>query len=150
MVLKCYNKPKRSKPRYFKTCDVVRIAKEVIRDDPETTPEELLACIAKGLGFTHISLSRTRVVESVVLSKIPAKPTLAIIVGLLTKLALQYKLLARYIGPILGLLKKLYDYIDKLERLFDIEQAPVDDVINKDKCNCNDKKKEVLNGGENK
>lgn len=146
MVLKCYQKPNRSKKRVFRTCDVVRIAREVLRDDEETTPEELLACIAKGLGFTHISLSRQRVLESVVLSKIPAKPTLAIIVGLLTKLALQYKLLSRYIGPILGLLKKLYDYIDKLERLFDIEQKPVDEVINKEKCNCKIFNEEVKNG----
>jgi len=58
MTVKTYNKPNRTKIRTFTSCDVARIAREVVRDEG-STPEEVLACIAKGLGFTHISLSRT-------------------------------------------------------------------------------------------
>lgn len=136
MVTKCYEKPNRKFPRYFKTCDAARIAREVVRDDPETTPEEVLACIAKGFGFTHISLSRQRLVESgVSLGKIPVKSTIAIILALIVKLA-KNKRLRELLTPLIAALKKLLDYLDKLEKLFDIEQAEVDDVINPDKCRC--------------
>lgn len=147
MVIKCYDKPNRSKPRYFKTCDAARISREVIRDDPETTPEEVLACIAKQLGFTHISLSRQRVVESsLVITKLPTKATILITISVLIKLAKISKRIAKILGPVIALLRKIIDAIDKIERLFDIEQAPVDDVINPDKCRCKPKAEVITDG----
>ena len=64
MAENCKKKPNRTKRRYFTECDVSRIAQNCV-DDTGTTPEELLACIAKHFGFTHISMSRVpTVVES--------------------------------------------------------------------------------------
>lgn len=149
MSKKCYEKPNRTARRYFKTCDAARIAREVIRDDPETTPEEVLACIAKGLGFTHISLSRQRVVESgVSLGKVPIKPALTLLQKLLVELTKKSNLLKRLLGPSLAALKKALDLIEKIDTL-DPPQEEVDKAINKDKCKCKDQptKEEVLHGG---
>ena len=54
----CYIRPNRKRPRYFKPCDVARIAQNCLDDsDGSVTAEQLLAVVAKQLGFTHISLS---------------------------------------------------------------------------------------------
>jgi len=132
---KCYNKPNRSRPRYFSSCDAARIARQVTQDDPEVTPEEVLACIAKGFGFSHISLSRLSVVESVSLSKIPIKPILTILEKLLIKLATTSTRMKRILGPLLIILKKALDLADKIDTI-EPPQKEVDDVINKNKCNC--------------
>ena len=147
----CINRPNRTERRYFKSCDAARIAREVVRDDPETTPEEVLACIAKGFGFTHISLSRVRVVESaVIFTKIPIKPTLTILAKLLEKLAETSRLLKRLLGPALVVLKKAIDLADKID-IIEPPQAEVDDVINPGKCRCKDRfiqpKNEVMING---
>lgn len=139
MPKKCYNKPNRTQRRYFTACDAARIAREVIKDDPETTPEEVLACIAKGFGFTHISLSRLRVVESaVIFTKIPIKPTLTILGKLLEKLAERSSLFKRLLGPALVALKKAIELADKIDTI-DPPQAEVDNVINPGKCRCKDR-----------
>jgi hypothetical protein len=118
---------------------VARIAREVVRDDQETTPEEVLACIAKGFGFTHVSLSRLRVVESaVIFTKIPIKPTLTILGKLLEKLAEKSNLFKRLLGPALVALKKAIELADKIDTI-DPPQAEVDSVINPMKCRCKDR-----------
>lgn len=139
MAQKCYNKPNRTRVRTFTACDAARIAREVVRDDKETTPEEVLACIAKGFGFTHISLSRVRVVESsIILTKIPIKPTLTLLGKLLEVLTKRSDLLKRLLGPSLAALKKAIDLADKIDTI-DPPQAEVDQVINPQKCRCKDR-----------
>lgn len=139
MPQKVYNKPNRTKKRVFVSCDAARIAREIVKDDSETTPEEVLACIAKGFGFSHISLSRVRVVESgIILTKIPIKPTLTLLGKLLEKLARKSDLLKRLLGPSLVALKKAIELADKID-LIEPPQAQVDDVINPQKCRCKDR-----------
>jgi len=140
-MLKCYNKPIRTKKRIFRTCDAARIAREVVKDDPEATPEEVLGCIAKGFGFTHISLSRmTSLQSNIGITKVPIKPTLLILEKLLVKISKQSATLKALLIPVLATLKKLIGMADKID-LIEPPQAEVDDVINKDKCNCKTKTK---------
>lgn len=139
MPQKCYNKPNRTKKRVFTACDAARISREIVNDDPETTPEEVLACIAKGFGFSHVSLSRVRVVESaVIFTKIPIKPTLTLLAKLLEKVYERSTLLKRLLGPSLAALKKAIELADKIDTI-DPPQAAVDDVINPGKCRCKDR-----------
>jgi len=56
MPKKVYYKPNRSAPRYFKPCDVARIAWNCFDDGMVDDPNVLLACVAKRLGFSHIVL----------------------------------------------------------------------------------------------
>ncbi len=149
MPVVCITRPNRSKKRTFKPCDVARIAREVVRDDPETTPEEVLGCIAKGFGFTHISLSRLRAVESGVnLGKVPIKPVLTLLEKLIQNLAKRSEAFKKALGPVAVALKKLIDIADKIDTI-DPPQAEVDDVINKEKCKCKDQPKpeELTHGG---
>lgn len=48
---------RRGKPRYFSACDVARVARNAV-DDRGYTPESVLACTAKGLGFTYLGLGK--------------------------------------------------------------------------------------------
>lgn len=57
MPRKCYIKPNRKKPRYFKPCDVARVAKNCVQDN-DLPAELVLAYVARGLGFTHIALHK--------------------------------------------------------------------------------------------
>lgn len=140
MVQKCYNKPNRTKKRTFSTCDAARIAREVVRDEPEATPETVLACIAKGFGFTHISLSRIRMVESGIgLGKVPIKPAVIILEKALIKLS-KIDLFKKALGPILIAVKKIIDLADKIDTI-DPPQKEVDDVIDKERCKCKDQPK---------
>jgi len=141
MPLVCINRPNRTKRRYFKACDAARIAREVVRDDPETTPEEVLACIAKGFGFTHVSLSRLRVVESSIIKPKHALVILQKSIPLLEKLLNKFPWL-RWLGPLVPALKKALDFINKVDTL-DPPQTEVDDVINKEKCNCDKEKNKI-------
>jgi len=43
-------------PRYFSSCDCARVARNVV-DDRGVSPESVVACVAKGLGFTYLGLS---------------------------------------------------------------------------------------------
>jgi len=140
------NRPNRSRIRYFKTCDAARIANEVLRDDPTTTPEEILACIAKSFGFTHVSLSRQRVIESgLSLDKKAIKPVLSSLVKLVEFLSKKSRLVKEFLAPLLVIAKKALDLASKVDTL-DPPQAPVDEVINKLKCQC--KEFVVAEGGQ--
>lgn len=141
--------PNRKKRRYFTACDAARIAREVIKDDSTTTPEEVLACIAKGLGFSHISLSRQRTTESGVSL---VKPTISI-VKLILKKSLPLLKAARW-KALVAALGTLLSALDKLETLIDLifdqpKQSKVEDAINPEKCKCKDQPKETTsNPGE--
>lgn len=140
MPIKCYNKPNRKQPRFFTACDAARIAQQVV-DDRGLTPEQVLACIAKNLGFTHISLSRQAVVEG---SLVPLG-------GILVRLSIAS------LGQLLRLLRQLKDFItskegllilakglDLLSKTIDLinkqfivpESVPVDDVVEDRFCRC--------------
>jgi len=134
MPLVCINRPNRTRRRHFSACDAARIAREVVNDDPDTTPEEVLACIAKGFGFTHISLSRLRVVESSIIKPKHALVILKKSIPLLEKLLNKFPWL-KWLGPLVPALKKALDFISKIDTL-DPPQAEVDDAINKEKCKC--------------
>jgi len=126
----------RTTKRYFKTCDAARIAREVVRDDPSTTPEEVLACIAKGFGFSHISLSRVRAVESGInLDKKALKPLVVNLVKLLEFLSKKSRILKEFLAPLLVVAKKALDLVERISTI-DPPQAEVDSVINKLKCQC--------------
>jgi len=144
-------RPNRTRIRYFTSCDAARIAREVVRDDPETTPEEVLACIAKGFGFSHISLSRVRVVESgISLDKKAIMPLLLTLLKLVEKGRSRAGVLKDFLGPIFVILKKVIDMIDKIKTL-DPPQKEVDDVISRSKCRCKDRfvqpENEVMKNG---
>ena len=50
--------PTRKQKRYFQPCDVARIAQNCVDDSNGTvTAAQLLATVAKQLGFTHISVA---------------------------------------------------------------------------------------------
>lgn len=133
-----YYKPNRTTIRTFKTCDAVRVCREVLSHD-DTTPEELLACIAKSMGFTHISLSRPTTSQAAIINLPAAIATVPVIiqklVGFLTLLIKRY-------GWIAPILKEVIDGLDKIRKLIDEfrdvvpDQVKVDDAINKEKCNC--------------
>lgn len=131
-----YYKPNRTRVRYFTACDAARIARQVVQDDSETTPEEVLACIAKGFGFTHVSLSRLRVVEAgLTLEKKQILPALVNLLKIIEKLAQKSKLFKDFIAPLLVIIKKIIETVDKIDTI-DPPQGEVDDVINKEKCKC--------------
>lgn len=141
MVLKTYYKPNRSKPRYFTACDAARIAEQVVNDQ-NLTPEQVLACIAGKLGFTHISMSRTDGFD-VVQGNVSLSKTVSLIktaVLFIQKVAekLNIKLIVQKIGYIIELL-------DALERALDIfqpDQETVENIVNDSFCKCvNDKLK---------
>jgi len=54
---KCYYKYPRNPPRYFKPCDVARIAQNCVQDNDNIGRAHVLACVANALGFDHICLS---------------------------------------------------------------------------------------------
>jgi len=62
MPKKCYNKPDRKNPRYFKPCDVARIAQNCVEDN-NYPPELVLAYVAKYLGFSHIALQQRKGID---------------------------------------------------------------------------------------
>ncbi len=126
--------------RLFTSCDAARIARNVVVDRNER-PEEVLACIAKGLGFTHISLSRpTEVVEAnVILSKGTIKTSISLTKRLLKTIANRFPTFAARIAAIL-------EFLDKLERVLDkiLDNPPserVEDVLPPGKCQCRDQPK---------
>jgi len=127
-------------PRYFTSCDAARIARNVVADRNER-PEEVLACVAKGLGFTHISLSRpTEVVESGVnISKGTVKTTITLTKSLLNTILKRFPRYAERIAVIIEALDKFERVIDKL-----LDTPPserVEDVLPPGKCNCKDQPK---------
>jgi hypothetical protein len=151
MPLITIDRPNRTRIRTFTSCDAARIAREVVRDEPEATPETVLACIAKGFGFTHISLSRLRTVESgVSLDKKAIKPLLLALFKLIEKGREKAGVLKDFLGPISVIVKKMLDMVDRIETL-DPPQKEVDDVIDPARCRCKDKfiqpENEVMKNG---
>lgn len=57
MTLKVYNKPNRTKPRYFSPCDVARVAFNCV-DDTGADRELVLACVAEKLGLDFVATKR--------------------------------------------------------------------------------------------
>lgn len=137
MTTKTIYYPNRTKKRYFSMCDAARIAREVVKDRGDT-PEEVLACIAKGLGFTHISLSRTRVMEGKILAVLTKLPAILLpIIALVRVLAKRYG----WLLPILKKLLELKKAWDEVKNLFDSTppSAKVESVFG-DKCKCKENK----------
>jgi hypothetical protein len=83
MTLKCYSKPNRTTPRRFTPCDAARIAREAAKSN-NLENVQVLACVAKGLGFTYISIRQDM---PVVMSGVNISKTPALVVTLLTLLA---------------------------------------------------------------
>lgn len=48
----------RTTKRVYKPCDVSRIAIYCLNDNPSVTSDQLLACIAKRMGYTHIATAK--------------------------------------------------------------------------------------------
>jgi len=135
-VAECRPKANRTKKRVFNSCDAARIAREVVKDDPEVTPEQVLACIAKGMGFTHISLSRQRSVESSVsLRKSVILAILQTVKESLKRLGRKPKILAETVLFVIEGIDSVIDFIDSLD-LFDPSSEEVDKVIQPGKCEC--------------
>lgn len=147
-MLKCYLKPARKERRVFKTCDAVRICREVLAEDAETTPEELLACIAKSLGFTHISLSRVRTVQSGALARVSAalllKGVIIILDTIIKAVEAIQALLSRFpfVSRVIVVIELLLEAKRVIEKIVDIfsepppDQVPVNEALNPNKCNC--------------
>lgn len=136
MPIVCRVKPNRTKARLFSSCDAARIAREVVKDDKSLTPEQVLACIAKGMGFTHISLSRLTVVESGI--SLDKKTILPLVLSLekgLILLSKKGRIVKQFLAPLLVILKKIIDIAGRVD-IAEPPQANVDDVIVKGKCDC--------------
>lgn len=145
MTLKCYNKPNRTKPRHFSACDAARIAREVVKDDDRITPEMVMACIAKGFGFTHVSIERGPDAEpTVVAAQINLTKSVGVIkvvVEGLQKIATALRL-SQFSNGLAKIIVFLDSLADALDLIFDSpQQEPVDDVLPEGFCQC--KKKEV-------
>jgi len=135
MPIKCYRKPNRSKPRLFHTCDAVRICDEILVND-DLTPEQLFACLLKHFGFTHISLSRRTVVQSggMLVVTIRALELVVKAIEAIQKILARFPRAVKIVELLLGVKKA----IDEIERIFgdQPDQALVEDILVKDKCNC--------------
>jgi len=57
------NRPNRKKKRTYSPCDVRRIVIYCLNDNPDVTTDEMLALIAKTLGYTHISTKKRDLIE---------------------------------------------------------------------------------------
>lgn len=57
------DRPNRRTPRYFKTCDVARIAQQCYLDD-QGTKQEILRCVHKALGYQKMVVEVPRVGSS--------------------------------------------------------------------------------------
>lgn len=136
----CRYKPNRTFPRLFSSCDAARIAREVAKQKKDT-PEEIMACIAKGLGFTHISLSRSgTVVESrVTLSKGTIQSAINGLKIVLSIVKSRFPSIAARIAAIIDALDKVSRFIDSI--LDNPRQERVEDVLPEGKCKCKDQPK---------
>jgi hypothetical protein len=135
MPEKTYFKPNRTKVRHFSVCDAARVARYAVRDDG--SPEEVLACIARGLGFTHISLSRPTSLEAAalpdVIKRLPEFLEKALV--LLKILIKKYPWLP-FLKDIIDTIQGILKIADKILELTGPEQKKVGDVIDKNKCDC--------------
>ena len=136
------------RPRFFKPCDVARIARNCVSDN-NLTEEEVLACVAKGLGFSHISLSRRApvVAAGVSLSKGQVRTGVNLIKSVLNAIKNRFPSLLGRIGAIL-------EFLDKLERVIDAlvnapDQRRVEDATRPGTCECKDQPIEGQRNGTN-
>lgn len=51
MVMKCYNKPKRTKIRYFSVCDAARVSRDVAEREPR---DKIISTIGFSLGYFRL------------------------------------------------------------------------------------------------
>jgi hypothetical protein len=140
MTTKTIYYPNRTKKRYFSMCDAARIAREVVKDRGDT-PEEVLACIAKGMGFTYISLSRLTEVEAGLITTKQLPLLVKTVIKGLEYLTNKFRLLKPFLAPLLVILKKIYDLVNKID-VAEPPQERVENVVG-DKCRCKDFKKGV-------
>jgi hypothetical protein len=56
----CTTVPVRKNPRFFRPCDVARIARYCLQDNPDVSPLQLLAVVAKGIGFDKIAVEQVK------------------------------------------------------------------------------------------
>ena len=130
-------KPFRTNRRFFSSCDAARIAREVVKDRGET-PEQVLACIAKGLGFTHISLSRQQAVQAgnVRAAVLIAKSSLEILRAGLKLLRSRWPRVFSRLGRIIEALDVIDELIDAIFN--EPEQQRVEELA---VCRCKDQPK---------
>ena len=139
-------RPNRKKKRLFGICDASRIA-GIVADEGEHSPEVIMACIAERLGFTHISLSRIKPIQTTdaVLFPIPS-PAGAIIVLLevvitviewLIAVVRAYPIATRIVEITVLLNKYVQDILDLLEKF--AEDEPPQAKVTEYHCPCKGK-----------
>ena len=102
-----------------------------------------MACILESFGFSHISMSRIRVVESSIIPS-PGQAARAIgaiirvIEGLLTRFKRPIAIIA-VLAKLLKVIEDLKTLVENLEGDDNPDQKRVDEVKNKLLCNCKPK-----------
>lgn len=127
-------------PRYFTSCDAARIARNVVSDQGET-PEAVLACIAKGLGYNVIAV-RT---QGTVVKSFAGSPAASILVVILKLLKLAVRRSPFFRNQFKTAIQTLEEFETSFETLLEEEytQQFVDDVLLRSKkgCRCKDQPK---------
>jgi len=143
MAMKCTRIINRTVPRYFTACDAARIARQVTLDR-NVPPESVIACIAKGYGYTHILLRKGETALDIDIGSRSARRTLSEFVDLSKKVPAVIK-----IFPWVRAILRIAETIDVILDLIDVIQGdqgrPVDELIEPGTCNC---KREGENNGE--
>ena len=130
----CRYKPNRSQPRLFRPCDVARIARNCVEDN-RLRPEEVLACVAKGMGFTHVSLSRSE--ETVQAGISLKKGQIDLVKSLLNRILNTVKDRLPELAKGIGVILELLDRVERiLDRLLGPESEKVDEVLPAGVCSC--------------
>lgn len=135
-------RPNRSEKRYFTSCDAARVCRNVVHD--QGLPREVvLACVAKGLGYTHVSLKTPAKATKIGLDGIEglvAGTVTAGELGLPAEIGALVGWLIRRLGPIgLGallatILAYLIDWYQSMQR---VESIAITDVLKGfDSCKC--------------
>jgi len=135
MPKKCYYKPNRSSPRYFSACDAGRIAQQVV-DDRLIPKEIVLACVAKALGFTTISLPKPDVVEAFV-GRPSSRQVLRGVSQLLRAVSRQlasFGARLEMIDDLLGALDELAQQIESLVERIEARTESVANVLRNFRC----------------
>lgn len=155
MPKKCYYKPNRTKPRYFKPCDVTRIAQNCVKDN-KLPPQEVLACVALGLGFKYVALDRVKQDETVDAKAVDlsktvtlAKRAVVFVQGLLYRL--KQRDLAAKLGAVIEVLDRVVQFLDRT--FFRPTTADAEKIADSfGNCNCKWRKKngKVNNNGAQK
>lgn len=123
-------KPNRKYKRYFKPCDVARIARNC-RDDNNLTGEQVIACVAKGLGFSHISTRKGGEID-VVESNVSLNKGIIMLIMAVVRALVKDKAWREAIERLLS--SDIPDIVDN-------QESPVDNWTGKE-CECKDFKQE--------